>query len=242
MILNDSLDILIVEDELIIAEDMRFALESGGNKVVGIASSFEEAVDALRDLDPDLVLLDININGEKDGVAVAKMIDEAYDVPYIYVTSYADEGTMKRVMNTKPSAYLNKPFTHDGLRATIAVAWNNFWTKKASEGRMSVKDAIFVKQDHLFTKVKLSDVQWVKGAGNYLEISCQGNVQYLIRNSFKSFMKELPEYFFQCHKSYIINLNDIEAVSVNHVMIGKEAIPLSKTHKDDLFARLSVFS
>jgi len=114
--------ILIVEDEAVVSLDISRRLERMEYEVVGRAASGEEALAAIANDAPDLILMDINLQGELDGIEVARKIDREYQIPVIYLTAYAGEGTLKRATETNPYGYILKPFKERELRATIEVA------------------------------------------------------------------------------------------------------------------------
>jgi two-component system, cell cycle sensor histidine kinase and response regulator CckA len=114
--------ILVVEDESIIALDIKTTLQALGFEVQAIASSGQEAIDKSRRLRPDLVLMDIHLRGEMDGVEAIQRIREELDVPVIYLTAYADPGTVQRARETEPYGYLLKPFEQRELQIVIEMA------------------------------------------------------------------------------------------------------------------------
>lgn len=114
--------ILIVEDESIVALDIRNRLTRMGYHVVGMAVTGEEAVDQARDKQPDLVLMDIRLKGEMDGIEAAAAIRSYFEIPVIYLTAYADENTLQRAKITEPYGYLIKPFEERELSNVIEIA------------------------------------------------------------------------------------------------------------------------
>jgi len=114
--------ILVVEDERIVAEDIRENLEQLGYEVPEIASSGEEAVAAAERVRPDLVMMDVRIRGTTDGIEAVEQIYRKLDVPVIYLTAFADEKTLERAKKTRPFGYLIKPFKERELHTTIEVA------------------------------------------------------------------------------------------------------------------------
>lgn len=114
--------ILIVEDERIIAEDIKISLEDADYEVVGIESSADGAINAIRQHCPDLVLMDIILKSEMDGIEAAEKIRAQYRVPLIYLTSHADAATIERAKKTQPFGYLIKPFANRELDTTIEMA------------------------------------------------------------------------------------------------------------------------
>lgn len=117
--------ILVVEDEQIVALDIRLHLERFGYTVVGIFPEAEQAIDFLeenRDTLPDLVIMDIHLQGEMDGVEASEIIRERHDIPVVYMTAYADEATLARAKVTEPFAYIIKPFEERELRTALVLA------------------------------------------------------------------------------------------------------------------------
>ena len=108
-----NVNILIVEDERITAEDMKKALNSVGFNVPAIVSSGEEAIKAAEELNVDLVIMDIRLEGEMDGIQAAEKIRSKLGIPIIYLTAYSDEKTVQRAKITEPSGFILKQ--HYGL-------------------------------------------------------------------------------------------------------------------------------
>lgn len=114
--------ILIVEDELIAAESLKIDLEKLGYEVMGIVTSGEKAINKVRQTNPDLILMDIMIKGEIDGIVTAEKIREKYHIPIIYLTAYADKNTVKRAESTQAYGYLVKPYKLIDISTTIQMA------------------------------------------------------------------------------------------------------------------------
>jgi PAS domain S-box-containing protein len=118
----ETAQILIVEDEGIVAHDIRLTLEEMGYVVCAAVFSGEAAIEKTAELDPDLVLMDINLKRGMDGVEAADQIRARFDVPVVYLTSYADDETLHRAKVAAPFGYLMKPFDAAVLRTTIETA------------------------------------------------------------------------------------------------------------------------
>lgn len=114
--------ILVVEDEVIVAEDLKGRLVDLGYEVSGIAHTGRGAVDAAAETAPDLVLMDIMLRGEMDGIAAAEEIKGRFGLPVIYLTAYSDEETLERAKTAEPFGYLLKPFEERELHASIEMA------------------------------------------------------------------------------------------------------------------------
>lgn len=121
--------VLIVEDEPMIAEDIAEGLEKNEFFVSAICYTKEEAQMQLKDNLPDIVLLDINLNGKMDGFELAKEIQQNYFIPFVFITSYSDKSTLDNAKQCEPYGYIVKPFNVASLYTTIELALYNFNTR-----------------------------------------------------------------------------------------------------------------
>ncbi len=113
--------ILVVEDERIVAEDVKRSLRNLGYMVSAVVTSGSEAIEQSEKLRPDLVLMDVVIKGKLNGIKTAEQIRSRFDIPVIYLTAYADEGTLERAKVTEPFGYILKPFDERDLQSTIEM-------------------------------------------------------------------------------------------------------------------------
>ena len=114
--------ILIVEDDAIIAENIRRKLASAGNIIPDLVMSGEEAIEKVGEIRPDLVLMDIGLSGKIDGVEAARQIRNRFDIPVVYLTAHTDEATLQRAKLTEPFGYVSKPFEISELRSIIETS------------------------------------------------------------------------------------------------------------------------
>ena len=121
---------LIVEDETLIAEELRERLSRLGFSVIAVVDTAEEGIAIATRECPDLVLMDIRLKGEKDGVQATKEIHDQVDVPIVYLTAYSDQLTVDRVKETEHDAYILKPFQRRELESTIEVAMQRHALRK----------------------------------------------------------------------------------------------------------------
>jgi DNA-binding NarL/FixJ family response regulator len=117
-----SINVLIVEDEPVIASDIEMTLSGEDYTIAGIAYTSTKALDMLHKYKLDVVLLDIAIKGDKDGIDLATIINEKYKIPFIYVTSFADRETLDRAKATMPYGYIVKPFKDRDIISAIEMA------------------------------------------------------------------------------------------------------------------------
>lgn len=128
--------ILIVEDEHIVAMGIKRMLKGLGYTVTGVASSGEDAISKAESTFPDLVLMDIMLKGELDGVEAAKEIKARFGMPVVYLTAYSDSNILERAKKTGPFGYIVKPFDEKDLHSNIEIALHRYRKEKESlEGK-----------------------------------------------------------------------------------------------------------
>lgn len=120
------LKILIVEDEPLIAEGIALHLRQSSFAVAGIAYEPDEAMQYLQTKSPDMAILDINLEHEMDGIALAEFINRTCPMPFIYLSSYSDKPVLERAKATSPAGFIVKPFNKNTLLATLEIAASNF--------------------------------------------------------------------------------------------------------------------
>lgn len=117
-----KIKILVVEDESIVAMDIKHRAESLGYEITNVTPSGEEAIQMIKDNTPDLVLMDIVLKGKMDGIEAAQNIHDKFDLPVLYLTAYSDEETLKRAKVTEPFGYIIKPFENRELHSAVEIA------------------------------------------------------------------------------------------------------------------------
>ncbi|NES18868.1 MAG: diguanylate cyclase [Symploca sp. SIO3E6] len=125
--------ILIVENEMLVAWHIQEALEKLGHNIIASVTSGMEAIQVPAAIKPDLVLMDIQLEDNFDGIAAAQEIHDRYDIPIIYLTAHADEDTLQRALKTNPFGYLIKPFQEKQLHTTITIALHRYQLEKYLE-------------------------------------------------------------------------------------------------------------
>ncbi len=118
--------VLIVEDESIVALEIANYVSNLGYIVVKSVSNAQNALDIINSNDIDLVLMDVEIKGDVDGISCAKSIKEISDIPIIYISAFSDDETLKRAILTQPSAYLIKPFNRKELKVAMCIATKKY--------------------------------------------------------------------------------------------------------------------
>jgi two-component system, response regulator PdtaR len=120
--MNSNTKILIVEDIIIVATDLKKRLNKLGYNIVGIADNGRATLKIIEETNPDLILMDIILKGDLDGIETVKIINELHDIPHIYLTAHYDDNTLQRASKTQPYGYITKPFDDIGLHTSIQLA------------------------------------------------------------------------------------------------------------------------
>jgi len=245
----DPIQIMIVEDDMIIAADISMQLTQLGYGVMGI---FPRAEDALRQLEhqrPDILLLDIQLKGSMDGIQLATTIQEQYPLPIIYLTANTDRPTFDRAKSTKPLAFIAKPFDQEDLERTLELVADRLTESSESppdqpeEEVYTLDDRIFIKQRQRMVKLYIRDICYVSADRNYCKVFTD-NQEYLLSISLGQFEEKLRmPSFIRVHRSYLVNVPKIDELADNcsSLVIGKAHIPVSKTFQEDLINRLKLF-
>ena len=124
--------ILVVEDEAIVAMVIKRRLKDLGYIVSGIASTGKDAITKVEGTFPDLVLMDIRLKGDMDGIEATKTIKDRFSLPVVYLTAHSDDITFKKAKETDPDGYILKPFTEKDLSTTIEIALHKFRKEKGN--------------------------------------------------------------------------------------------------------------
>lgn len=228
----NSINVLIVEDELLIAETIKLYLEERNHKVIDIAISYDEAIKLIEDKRPDIALLDIRLYGEKSGIDVARYIkDRNLPIPYIIVSSQYDQDYIEKAMHAGAGGYITKPITKETLWSSLELA------VLRSE---HVEDDKYVdlKISHGLQRVRISEILYIKSDHVYVEV-VGASFKYYGRYSLGDMLNLINEpQFIQCHRSYIINLDKVEKYSSSKVWIGDSELPVSLKYKSAIKAKL----
>lgn len=227
------LKILVVEDEYITQKTICNYLIEMGYEVVGTALNFENAINVLKNECVDFAILDINIKGSQNGIAIADYIIKNYEIPHIYLTAYSDSETIKNALKSEPSGYLVKPFQKHDLFTAIEIGILNFSKKKDK-----VKNTLLLKHNDIYIKVEIEDILFIESDKNYLIIN-HLNDTYRYRSTISDFINKLPSKFIKTHKGFIVNTSKVTGFTTSEIIINDFKIPISKTFKDMVLKKLT---
>lgn len=179
--------IIVIEDEALIAAEIRFSLENLGYDVVGHAMNGDKALDLFARTPADLILLDICIKGTLSGIDLARVINDKYKLPFVYLTSFSDPLTLEKVKETSPYGYIVKPFNQDDLRVNIELALFKFNSNASNNGDLT-KEQIEAKLNVRLTDREYAVLSAFKDGLSYKET---GEKLFISVNTVKSYQKRL---------------------------------------------------
>lgn len=215
---------IIVEDDFIVADHLQMMLAKHGVSVLKIVDNVEEAVHAMQ-LEPNFYFVDIRLNGEKTGVDLGMELKQM-KIPFVYVTANNEMSTLKAAAKSSPLAYITKPYKENDIIALLEML------KTYGEQTIEVKTNYGKKQ------IKLSEVLYFQSDGSYLEIITDKE-KYTERNSLSVMEERYGDLFIRVHRSYLVNKEYIGQYNAKYVFIGEEAIPISRTYKEQLREELN---
>ncbi len=246
---SSKVKILVVEDEILVAQDISQRLMEINYHIIGTAQTVNNALQLIKENpDIDIILIDIILKGERDGIELARVINDQYNIPFIFLTSHADTHIIERAKSVCPYAYILKPFNDRQVNVAIELALLNF-SKKTPEKNLlnpqeftatenqvlQIKDCLFLKKDHHFERVPLNEILFLQADSNYCTVYTKSG-RFVYSTVLKNIEAQLPHnQFLRTHRSYVVNISLVSGFEGNMLFIGEKKIPVSKSHKDHVF-------
>ncbi len=246
-------NVLVVEDEKIVSTDIQLSLKKLGYNVVGAADTGEKAIEQALDKKPDIVLMDIMLKGDMNGIEAATEIRKQMNIPVVYLTAYTDGATIQKAKETEPHGYIIKPFKEVDIHTTIEMAIYKH-SKEVEvikerdmlynivEGGKGETNHIFVKSNSRFVKLRLDEIYFVEALKDYVVINTLEK-RYTIHSTMKDIEARLPsDIFMRVHRSFIINVDKISAIEQPNIILenDKKVIPIGGSYKEALNKRINL--
>lgn len=246
-------NILVVEDESIVSKDIQHSLKKLGYNVVGAASTGEKALELARTEHPDIVLMDIMLKGDMNGIETAEIIRHELSVPVVFLTAYADESTLSKAKVTEPYGYIIKPFKEIDLHTSIEMAIYKHSKEQEIikerdflysivENKEGSNDFIFVKSNSKLVKLKTEDIYYIEALKDYVVIHTT-DTRYTIHSTMKEIESKMGTAdFIRVHRSFIVRLDKIASIEFPNLTLenDKKVIPIGGSYRDDLNNRIKM--
>lgn len=222
--MND-IAVLLVEDKGLLAEDIKDRLEAFGYRhILGAFAEAESAWAKTEEEEPKIAILDINLKGEMDGIALANRLRSAYpNLSIIFLTQLEDDASLERAAATQPVAYLNKPFTNNELKMAMLNA-----VKKLDQAQMVpasdlevLNDRVFVRNGRGKVQVMLQDILWIQSGGGETSaittkdrLNVKGKYPYTVSQNLNKLEKRLAfeKSLIRCSRFHIVNVREVDRI------------------------------
>jgi DNA-binding LytR/AlgR family response regulator len=247
-----NLNILIVEDEILVATDIEESLEGLGYSVQNAVASGQAAIDEVEKKLPDIILMDIVLKGEMTGIEAANIIRKKYDVPIVYLTANADIATIEKAKISLPYGYIIKPFTEKDLQTNIEIARFKFESDLKSKMESDQFNRFFKKEgtgdNELILdskkgleKINLSKVYYIEEGENHSVIFL-ADEEIITPKSMDECEKIFPsDKFVRTCESYIVNVDKVFIVKFPEIIIADKmtVIPVDEDKRASLELKLN---
>ncbi len=247
-----KIKVLVVEDESIVSKDIQHSLKRLGYVICGAAATGEKAIELAVNEKPNIVLMDIMLKGEMNGIEAAEILKKEHQIPVIFLTAYADEATLTKAKITEPYGYIIKPFKEIDLHTSIEMALYKSKKEKEVEKERdllyslvegkSSRDFIFVKANSRLVKLNTKDIYFIEALKDYVVINTIDK-RYTIHSTMKDMDKKLGnEDFIRVHRSFIIRLDKVATIEYPNLILEKDKkhIPIGGSYKDDLVKKINL--
>ena len=238
--------IFIVEDNSFHMEALEIMLADLGHEVVGKSQSAIEAFSLIKETDPEVVLMDINLNGYNDGLTLSRELKKVVDIPIIFTSALTEKQIIQEAVGIQPAAYLVKPIDMTDLRINIELALNRSQTQaKEESNRSKDKEFFSVRLGLKLAKLDFDQIKVLQvDTKNYVSIVYENGKNYSLKSSLKQILEELPaSQFIQVHRNHAINLHFLDFIIENEQVLKMKddsSIPIGKTYRSKLYKRLNI--
>jgi DNA-binding LytR/AlgR family response regulator len=231
--------IFIVEDNLPFAIKLEQALLKWEYDVIGIASNSEEALAVIKKEQPEIILMDIYIEGDFNGIEIVNQMKNVNSA-IIFMTAEKNEETYKEAINANVVNFLIKPFSMLTLRAAIDLAIKKQAVPNPSE--QNQYPLIYVKKNNELVKINTRDINWIKSDLNYCDLYLKDTRLTIRTSMIRFYNKQLPKNnFIQVHKSFIVRIEAIDKINLGEktLTIKDQIIPIGRSYRKNLLNKIS---
>jgi DNA-binding LytR/AlgR family response regulator len=219
--------ILIVEDQILIADTIKRYLRDKAYEFVGTAISYKEAVQLFQDTAPDIALIDIHLKGKENGIDFARFLSEQPEpIPFVFLTAQLDSEYFNNAKQTRPAGYLGKPIQQSSLLTTIEIALYNH------EQKLKEQEFIHIIENGHTHKILVDEIESLKADHVYVGIILRNGRSLISRTSLREILALLPpDQFLQTHRSYAVNIRHIKNWDSQAIYYPDYIVPVSRSYK-----------
>jgi len=236
-----KITVLIVEDKLLVAEDIASRLRKHNFEITGIYDSGEDAIKAIDIQIPDLILMDIQLAGELDGIATAQIVKKKISIPIIYLSDHIDIKTVERAKKTLPANYLSKPFNEPDLIRAIDLAFYTAQTTKQISKNSLLSGHVFLRiENQSFIKLAYDEIIYLEADRAYCDVITEKKTHKLTISMNHVHEQLDNKDFIRVHRSHIVNINKITAIEGRILKLGVHEIQMNEEMHGEILQRLKL--
>lgn len=226
--------IFIVEDEESLAENIKDILNYSNYEVIGIEADGKKAIHEIMEKKPDLVLVDILLSGELNGIEVCHEIKQKLDILTIFITAHSNQEILEKIGDVEYDSFILKPFTKESLQSNI------YLTLLKKENILNKNNFLNVRDKGSIVPLQENEIVMIKADGLYTKIYTK-NKQFMVRDIMKDVSKKLSsEIFIRIHKSYVINIHYVTAYNSKEVNVDRYVAPIRRGFFRELAKKLAL--
>ncbi|WP_298511933.1 LytTR family DNA-binding domain-containing protein [uncultured Kordia sp.] len=236
----EKINIFILEDDLDEIEILKIIL-SEEYAITGFATNYEDGVKVFHKKLPDIAILDIFMNGKREGIRFAEYIQETYPIPILFLTNSKDKLSFSEAKKQNPYNYLLKPVNPQSLKFAIELAFEKQTNQVGQlstreEATLQLDNKLLIKKGNALVKVVINDIFYIESEDKYCFVHTE-NARFLVQKSLKSFAETLPNNFVSLHRKYVVNINQIQSVlpsDYTFTLKNNVTLPVSQRHRKQL--------
>ncbi|NLL27792.1 MAG: response regulator transcription factor [Bacteroidales bacterium] len=244
--------IVIIENDNEDAKTIQNLLEKCNYKEISIISSSEKALNKIEKNIPDIILINLDLEKEMNGIQIAEIVKQRYKIPIVFIINNIDENIIKKAKEIKPCGLIFKPFNEKAIYATLEIAFykHNFDLEQKRELDIykniilsrNENQCIFIKTEKGFNKIKLNDIFFIEALKNYVIINVKDKI-FTTHSTMMKIQKILPKNdFIRVHRSFIVRIDKIFSIKYPNLVIEDKMqnIPIGGIYKKELYERLNI--
>ncbi len=240
--------VLVAEDDVLVSAKMCSALANKNYTVIGPARKGAQAIELCQTNQPDIAILDWDLADNVNGLEVAQVLKSKLNIPIIFVTGRLEEHVRQLAIQQNAFAFINKPFNDRNLMNAIDLAVSSFATKEVEEEPIPstnqqaymMNDKIFVKKNGAYIKLPINEILFIEATGNYATLHTNDG-QLMASARLSALLEQINnKALLRVHRSFAVNMNNLEKFDDAFVHFPSKSIPLSKTYKADFMNHINL--
>jgi DNA-binding LytR/AlgR family response regulator len=240
--------IFIVEDDKNHLASIHLKILELGYQIVGTGDHPKTVLSQVRKIRPQIILMDINLNGDNEGIFLSEQIRASYNPSIIFTTALISTEVIDKAVSNSPAGYLVKPISRGDLKANIELALHKKRNQSKEEEPLKDEEKskfVTIRTGYKLRKIDLKDVKIVKTeTKNYVCLVTKDDKNFTVRSSLRTMCNDvLPSNFLQIHRLFVINLNFVKFISEKEQLLFTEKgvhIPIGRTFKKALYEKLNL--